>query len=128
MLGKDTILQYLHVRNTIDCSTMPYSNTDGQTGSGKSFSMVGSASDKGIIPRVCHALFHMIDDERRLRGDALFKVEASYLEIYNASFDSGLYELNGDLLIIDSIQNVNDNITICVSFFSKMDVKCCFNL
>ena len=83
MLGKDTILQYLHVRNTIDCSTMPYSNTDGQTGSGKSFSMVGSASDKGIIPRVCHALFHMIDDERRLRGDALFKVEASYLEIYN---------------------------------------------
>lgn len=62
---------------------LTYYGVDGQTGSGKSFSMVGSASDKGIIPRVCHALFHMIDDERRTRGDALFKVEASYLEIYN---------------------------------------------
>lgn len=48
--------------------------------------MVGSASDKGIIPRVCHALFYMIDDERRSRDDALFKVEASYLEIYNEVF------------------------------------------
>lgn len=62
----------------------------GQTGSGKSYSMMGTALDAGIIPRVCRALFYMIikqteqpsrsEDSDDRRG---FSVEASYLEIYN---------------------------------------------
>ncbi|GAB1598065.1 hypothetical protein Ahia01_000083400, partial [Argonauta hians] len=53
----------------------------GQTGSGKSYTMMGTADEKGIIPRLCDALFEKIasnDDP-----DLTYKVEVSYMEIYN---------------------------------------------
>uniref|UniRef100_T1J0U1 Kinesin-like protein KIF13A n=1 Tax=Strigamia maritima TaxID=126957 RepID=T1J0U1_STRMM len=53
----------------------------GQTGSGKSYTMLGSHENKGIIPRLCDALF-----ERMFKNDDAFlsyKVEVSYMEIYN---------------------------------------------
>ncbi|ETV97792.1 hypothetical protein H310_09144 [Aphanomyces invadans] len=53
----------------------------GQTGAGKSFSMVGYGTDKGIIPRASEVIF------QRIHGAAadgtIFKVEASMMEIYN---------------------------------------------
>ncbi|XP_063729758.1 kinesin-like protein KIF13A [Symsagittifera roscoffensis] len=54
----------------------------GQTGSGKSYTMMGSHSaDLGIIPRLCHELFSKICCNS---NDCLqFKVEMSYMEIYN---------------------------------------------
>ncbi|CAM9254632.1 unnamed protein product, partial [Ectocarpus fasciculatus] len=62
----------------------------GQTGSGKSYSMMGTANDTGIIPRVCRALFYMIirqtEEHSSVSAGAEkrgFSVEASYLEIYN---------------------------------------------
>lgn len=67
----------------------------GQTGSGKSYSMMGSDADPGIIPRVCMALFYLIQRHyENVEGeveagiktnpsDRQFSVEASYLEIYN---------------------------------------------
>jgi kinesin family protein 13 len=57
----------------------------GQTGSGKSYTMMGTGSDeqstKGLIPRICDALFERIKE----LGDpkVTFKVEVSYMEIYN---------------------------------------------
>uniref|UniRef100_A0A1I7W2L8 Kinesin motor domain-containing protein n=1 Tax=Loa loa TaxID=7209 RepID=A0A1I7W2L8_LOALO len=53
----------------------------GQTGSGKSYTMMGTAENPGIIPRLCCSIFQKIDE---LTSDNLaFKVEVSYLEIYN---------------------------------------------
>eukprot|EP01102_Stenamoeba_stenopodia_P004878 TRINITY_DN1532_c0_g2_i1.p1 TRINITY_DN1532_c0_g2~~TRINITY_DN1532_c0_g2_i1.p1 ORF type:complete len:1861 (+),score=489.46 TRINITY_DN1532_c0_g2_i1:320-5902(+) len=55
----------------------------GQTGSGKSYSMLGYGEDKGIIPRVCEELFvamRKLDDP-----NMFFKVEVSFMEIYNES-------------------------------------------
>ncbi|XP_062573075.1 kinesin-like protein KIF13B isoform X4 [Saccostrea cucullata] len=55
----------------------------GQTGSGKSFTMMGSmqSEGKGIIPRLCDLMFERI---AKLRSeDTSFKVEVSYMEIYN---------------------------------------------
>lgn len=61
--------------------------TIGQTGSGKSYSMMGTAVDTGIIPRICRALFFMIIKQTEVGKDSndrrAFSVEASYLEIYN---------------------------------------------
>ncbi|XP_042358779.1 uncharacterized protein kif16bb [Plectropomus leopardus] len=54
----------------------------GQTGSGKSYTMMGHAEDKGLIPRICEGLFSEIS--RRGKSDAVsFRTEVSYLEIYN---------------------------------------------
>ncbi|XP_077348378.1 kinesin-like protein KIF13A isoform X8 [Lithobates pipiens] len=53
----------------------------GQTGSGKSFSMMGTADQPGLIPRLCCALFLRATE---LENDSqTFKVEVSYMEIYN---------------------------------------------
>ena len=51
-------------------------------GSGKSFTMMGSQSNKGIIPRLCNTLFNYIDDNEKTQ-ELSFKVEVSYMEIYN---------------------------------------------
>jgi hypothetical protein len=66
-------------------------STDGQTGSGKSYSMMGSESSPGIIPRICRALFYLIKRYNLEHGfmedvppeERPYTVEASYLEIYN---------------------------------------------
>ncbi|XP_044145284.1 kinesin-like protein KIF16B isoform X1 [Bufo gargarizans] len=54
----------------------------GQTGSGKSYTMMGNTGDSGLIPRICEGLFSRIADATR-KGDASFRTEVSYLEIYN---------------------------------------------
>ncbi|XP_069624854.1 kinesin-like protein KIF16B isoform X3 [Ranitomeya imitator] len=54
----------------------------GQTGSGKSYTMMGNTGDSGLIPRICEGLFSRIADVTR-KGDASFRTEVSYLEIYN---------------------------------------------
>ncbi|XP_022651963.1 kinesin-like protein KIF13A isoform X2 [Varroa jacobsoni] len=53
----------------------------GQTGSGKSYTMMGSKEDKGLIPRLCDDLFERI--ARHADPNTSFKVEVSYMEIYN---------------------------------------------
>ncbi|KAL0623201.1 Transmembrane protein 199, partial [Plecturocebus cupreus] len=50
-------------------------------GSGKSFSMMGHAEQLGLIPRLCCALFKRISLEQN--ESQTFKVEVSYMEIYN---------------------------------------------
>jgi hypothetical protein len=54
----------------------------GQTGSGKSYTMMGAdAEQKGLIPRLCENLFEKIASISN--DDHLFKIEVSYMEIYN---------------------------------------------
>uniref|UniRef100_A0A3P8NPY5 Kinesin motor domain-containing protein n=1 Tax=Astatotilapia calliptera TaxID=8154 RepID=A0A3P8NPY5_ASTCA len=53
----------------------------GQTGSGKSFSMMGNGEQPGLIPRLCCSLFERV--HRETNEGHSFKVEVSYMEIYN---------------------------------------------
>ena len=59
----------------------------GQTGSGKSYSMMGAGDingdQAGIIPRVCQEIFAKINEEKDNTEGITYKVEASFLEIYN---------------------------------------------
>lgn len=50
-------------------------------GSGKSFTMMGTVDNKGVIPRLCDSLFERI----ACAADPCmsYKVEVSYMEIYN---------------------------------------------
>ncbi|KAG7397384.1 hypothetical protein PHYBOEH_000792 [Phytophthora boehmeriae] len=71
-----------------NCTMLAY----GQTGSGKTHTMVGdkSPSGKGVIPRVCEALFREIDArrDRDEEGDkedvkrTIYSAQVSYCEIY----------------------------------------------
>ncbi|XP_073191751.1 kinesin-like protein KIF13B isoform X4 [Lepidochelys kempii] len=53
----------------------------GQTGSGKSYTMMGTADKPGLIPRLCSGLFERAQKEEN--EEQSFKVEVSYMEIYN---------------------------------------------
>ncbi|XP_068426812.1 kinesin-like protein KIF13A isoform X7 [Clinocottus analis] len=53
----------------------------GQTGSGKSFSMMGNGEQPGLIPRLCCSLFERVHREEN--DGHTFKVEVSFMEIYN---------------------------------------------
>lgn len=79
----------------------------GQTGAGKTFSMSGDVQNyahRGIVPRALHHIFKEVD----LRTDKVYRVEVSYMEIYN----EGLYDLLADnpaaadnLAILDDASN-----------------------
>ena len=50
-------------------------------GSGKSYTMMGSAEQPGLSPRLCSVLFERTLREQR--EEESFTVEVSYMEIYN---------------------------------------------
>ncbi|PVD32676.1 hypothetical protein C0Q70_08121 [Pomacea canaliculata] len=52
-----------------------------QIRSGKSYTMMGSRVEKGLIPRLCDKLFEFI--AQRSHDELFCKVEVSYMEIYN---------------------------------------------
>ncbi|EGG24674.1 kinesin-3 [Cavenderia fasciculata] len=63
-----------------NCSIFAY----GQTGSGKSYSMLGYGEEKGIIPLVCEEMFNRINNTVSNENEQIvFKVEVSFMEIYN---------------------------------------------
>uniref|UniRef100_A0A1E1XLW9 Putative kinesin-like protein n=3 Tax=Amblyomma TaxID=6942 RepID=A0A1E1XLW9_AMBSC len=53
----------------------------GQTGSGKTFTMMGSADNEGLIPRICQAMYTRM--KLGQNSGTTFRTEVSYLEIYN---------------------------------------------
>jgi len=60
----------------------------GQTGAGKTFTMVGgtqSFEHRGIIPRAMSSMFEMIHS----RTDMLYNIKVSYMEIYNEQAPDG---------------------------------------
>ncbi|KAG7312378.1 hypothetical protein JYU34_001867 [Plutella xylostella] len=52
----------------------------GQTGAGKSYTMMGRAEEEGIIPQICKDLFRRI--RQTTSEDLKYSVEVSYMEIY----------------------------------------------
>ncbi|CAG2111742.1 unnamed protein product, partial [Medioppia subpectinata] len=65
----------------------------GQTGSGKSFTMTGTESNLGVIPRFVRELFKRI----QTLSDTVFSVDVSYCEIYNEK----IYDLLSDDKLIN---------------------------
>ncbi len=53
----------------------------GQTGSGKSYTMMGTPSQPGLIPRTCEDLFQRIDSN--VSPHISYTVRVSYFEVYN---------------------------------------------
>lgn len=53
----------------------------GQTGAGKSYSMVGYGANKGIVPISCEEIFKRI--AQNSDKDKEYEVNVSMLEIYN---------------------------------------------
>ncbi|CAB5354698.1 unnamed protein product [Rhizophagus irregularis] len=53
----------------------------GQTGAGKSYSMMGYGEEKGIIPLTCCELFNRINNNQD--PNLTYQVQVSYIEIYN---------------------------------------------
>ncbi|XP_054900171.1 kinesin-like protein KIF13B isoform X3 [Poeciliopsis prolifica] len=81
--GQDVVFQCLG-ESLLDNAFMGYNAcifAYGQTGSGKSYTMMGSAEQPGLIPRLCSSLFSRTMQEAR-EGET-FTVEVSYMEIYN---------------------------------------------
>lgn len=72
-----------------NCAILGY----GQTGSGKTYSLLGPGYDRpdkvgkcdnelrGVAPRLIQSIFHQISST--LSGEAVYKVYASYIQIYN---------------------------------------------
>nr|XP_061806796.1 kinesin-like protein KIF13B [Nerophis lumbriciformis] len=81
--GQEVVFQCLG-ESLLDNAFMGYNAcifAYGQTGSGKSYTMMGSAEQPGLIPRLCSSLFSRTVKEVR-EGES-FTVEVSYMEIYN---------------------------------------------
>eukprot|EP00759_Apiculatamorpha_spiralis_P024666 PhF_6_TR27945/c0_g1_i1/m.41204/K17914/KIF13; kinesin family member 13 len=80
--GQDIVYQHMghatleNVLNGYNACVFAY----GQTGSGKTYSMMGTPSDPGLIPRICQNLYGAIAERSATH---VFSVECSYLEIYN---------------------------------------------
>lgn len=59
----------------------PWFFFSGLLGSGKSYTMMGTQENNGIIPRLCDSLFDLIAKQQT--SELMYKVEVSYMEIYN---------------------------------------------
>ncbi|KAI8142449.1 hypothetical protein BJV82DRAFT_714044 [Fennellomyces sp. T-0311] len=73
-LGEDLLN---HAFDGYNCCIFAY----GQTGAGKSYSMMGYGEDYGISPRTCFELFERI--KRNNDPSVTYQVEVTYIEIYN---------------------------------------------
>ncbi|KAK5880466.1 hypothetical protein CesoFtcFv8_023490 [Champsocephalus esox] len=81
--GQDVVFQCLG-ESLLDNAFMGYNAcifAYGQTGSGKSYTMMGTAEQPGLIPRLCSSLFSRTVKEAGEQEQ--FTVEVSYMEIYN---------------------------------------------
>ncbi|XP_072306264.1 kinesin-like protein KIF1B isoform X1 [Eucyclogobius newberryi] len=54
----------------------------GQTGAGKSYTMMGREGQEGIIPMLCEDLFEKISLDNINKDELSYSVEVSYMEIY----------------------------------------------
>ncbi|GMF42995.1 unnamed protein product [Phytophthora fragariaefolia] len=101
-LRYDQVLE--HAWNGFNVSLFAY----GQTGAGKSFSMVGYGSDKGIIPKASEVIFERI--EANTTG-ITFKVEASMMEIYNERVKGNTTQLMNAGILARTTASTNMNAT-----------------
>jgi len=112
-----------HVRATIrgyNTTIFAYGNT----GSGKTFTMTGTSSAPGIIPRAVSEMFSIIEATTAQEKDVFFYVRISYVELYNNNFrnllefaskELGASSLSG---VSNTMNSSNENIHINTSLVS----------
>ena len=54
----------------------------GQTGAGKTFTMMGSKEQEGLMPRVANAIFEIVERDSK---DRAFEVASSMIELYRGT-------------------------------------------
>ncbi|KAJ1747462.1 hypothetical protein LPJ58_005509, partial [Coemansia sp. RSA 1591] len=110
-----------HALSGYHCCVFAY----GQTGSGKSYTMMGgSGRDAGLIPRISQQLFARIGSECQQDKRLSFRVEVSYLEIYNERVRDLLNPLSSESLRVREHPSlgpyVEDLTKAAVSTYSEM--------
>lgn len=85
-VSSQCVLDYFDARKThyyffLVISIMLLRHSRFVAGSGKSYTMMGTQDNKGIIPRLCDSLFGLIAKQQS--SELTYKVEVSYMEIYN---------------------------------------------
>ena len=50
---------------------------------GKSYSIIGTKANKGLVPQLCDKLFKKITDQKTVNPETQFEVTFSMIEIYN---------------------------------------------
>ena len=100
----------------------------GATGTGKTYTMLGSQSEKGIMPRSVSDLFKMLQNYKNKE----YKMQASYIEIYNEEIrdllgnreELKLYEDPMKGVIIQNVKEMNvENIDNFYDILSKGNQK-----
>ncbi|KAI9179346.1 Kinesin-like protein kip2 [Blastocladiella emersonii ATCC 22665] len=98
--GSNNALLYSEAVKTLVYSTMEGFNGTvfayGQTSSGKTYTMMGTDSEPGVIPQAVHDVFQYI---KLSEGRREFLLRVSYLEIYNESIRDLLAPDTRDLRI-----------------------------
>lgn len=89
------------------------------SGSGKSYTMMGSQDQPGLIPRLCSALFDRTQKEQREQEN--FTVEVSYMEIYNEKVRDLLDPKGYDLTLL------YQPLSQMYGFFSQQDTLVLIN-
>ena len=77
---------YKSVSDNVAACTRGYNTTIfayGCTGSGKSYTMAGTDTQPGIIPRALEQIFSIIETRTSEDPDIFFYVRMSYVELYN---------------------------------------------
>ena len=69
-------------QQTICFSSVHFNSLLAFVGSGKSYTMMGTHDQKGIIPQLCDSLFEKIMEDNS-SDEQSHTVEVSYMEIYN---------------------------------------------
>ena len=87
----------------------------GATGSGKTYTMVGTPEHPGCMARALNELFHTMEND----SDVVFKVTMSYLEIYNENIRDLLNPSSGHLELRDDSRGKN----ITVAGLSEVTTK-----
>eukprot|EP01114_Cavostelium_apophysatum_P016487 TRINITY_DN4700_c0_g1_i4.p1 TRINITY_DN4700_c0_g1~~TRINITY_DN4700_c0_g1_i4.p1 ORF type:complete len:1712 (-),score=613.88 TRINITY_DN4700_c0_g1_i4:86-5185(-) len=97
----------------------------GQTGSGKSYSMLGYGEEKGIIPLLCEEMFERIGRSQAESATVLYKVEVSFMEIYNEKVKDLLNPKSQTILKVRNHPKigpyVEDLSKIAVKSFAEID-------
>ncbi|KAF4521807.1 hypothetical protein B566_EDAN012464 [Ephemera danica] len=75
----------------------------GQTSSGKTYTMMGTDSSKGIVPLCMDYIFQAID---RLPDERLFLLGVSFLEVYNEKIRDLLAPEKTDLKLHETVEGV----------------------
>lgn len=84
------------VLNGYNCTVFAY----GQTGAGKTHTMMGTPNDPGIIPRIARDLLRRLDNDAETQQ---WSVTMSYLEIYNEKVNDLLDARSVDLPVREDI-------------------------